>query len=110
MIGLIQIFVMVFGLFAFSRAVLRYRGGSIKLGELLFWAGIWLLAMLFALFPGILNWLSNVGGFIRGMDFVVVFSIIILFYLMFRLYVKMDELDQTITKMVREIAISKAKK
>jgi small membrane protein len=110
MIGLIQIFVMVFGLFAFSRAVLRFRGGSIKLGELLFWAGVWILGILFALFPGILNWFSSVGGFIRGMDFVVASSIIILFYLMFRLYVKLDELDQTITKLVREIAISKAKK
>jgi hypothetical protein len=110
MIGLIQIFVLVFGMFAFSRAVLRYKGGSIRLAELLFWAGIWILGILFALFPGILNWLSSVGGFGRGMDFALASSIIIMFYLLFRLYVKMDELDQTITKMVREIAISKAKK
>jgi small membrane protein len=110
MIGFIQIFVLIFALFAFSRAVLRYKGGSLKLAELLFWAAIWILGILFALFPGILNWLSSVGGFIRGMDFVVTSSIIVLFYLMFRLYVKMDELDQTITRLVREIAMSKGKK
>jgi len=110
MAGLIQIFVLVLGLFAFSRAVLRFKGGSIKLGELLFWAGIWILGILFAVFPGILNWLSSVGGFNRGMDFAIASSIIVLFYLMFRLYVKLDELDQTITKMVREMAITKAKK
>lgn len=110
MIGLIHIFVLVFGLFAFSRAVLGFRRGSIKLAELLFWGGIWAAAILFALFPGILNLLSNVGGFMRGMDLVVATSVIVLFYLMFRLYVKLDEMDQTITKLVREIAISRAKK
>ena len=52
---------------------------------------------------GPLSLLSTVGWY-------VALSVMVLFYLMFRLYVKMDELDQTITKMVREIAISKAKK
>ncbi len=110
MIGFIHIFVMVFGLFAFSRAVLGFRRGNIRLAELMFWSGLWVMAILFALFPGILEALSNVGGFMRGMDLVVATSIIMLFYLMFRLYVKLDEIDQTITKLVREIAISRAKK
>ena len=110
MISLIQILVLVFGLFAFSRAMLRYRGGSLKLAELIFWAGVWIIGIMFAIFPDILNQFSTISGFKRGMDFAMTFSIIVLFYLMFRLYVKLDELDQTITRMVREIAISKAKK
>jgi hypothetical protein len=110
MVGIIQIVVFVFGLFAFSRAVMRYRGGSIKLAELLFWAGIWLLGIIFALFPDVLASLSDVGGFKRGMDLVMVCSIIVMFYLIFRMYVKIDEQDQSITKLVREIAVTKAKK
>jgi hypothetical protein len=102
--------VLVFGLFAFSRAVLRYRGGSIRLAELLFWTGIWVLAIVFALFPSLLTLLSNVGGFGRGLDLVLVFSTVAAFYLIFRMYVKVDEQDQTITKLVREIAITKGKK
>lgn len=110
MISIIQILVLAFGLFAFSRAVLRFKGGSIKLAELFFWAGVWALAILFSLFPGIIAWFSSLGGFQRGMDLLLAASIIILFYLMFRLYVKMDELDQSITRLVREITISKTKK
>jgi hypothetical protein len=110
MVGIIQIVVFVFGLFAFSRAVLRYRGGSIRLAELLFWAGVWLLGIIFALFPNTLALLSDIGGFKRGMDLVLVCSIVLMFYLIFRMYVKVDEQDQTITKLVREIATGKAKK
>ena len=110
MIGFIQIFVLVFALFAFSRAVLRYRGGSIRLAELLFWTCVWIFGIIFALFPNVINRLSNVGGFQRGLDLIVAFSVLTLFYMLFRMYVKVDELDQTITKLVREIAITKGKK
>jgi small membrane protein len=110
MIGLIQIGVLIFALFAFSRAVLRYRGGSIKLAELIFWTGVWIFGIIFALFPGVVSLLSNIGGFQRGLDLLVAFSIMTLFYMLFRMYVKVDELDQTITKLVREIAINKGKK
>ena len=110
MVGIIQIVVFVFGLFAFSRAVMRYRGGSIKLAELLFWAGIWILGIVFALFPNVLVLLSDVGGFKRGIDLVVAFSIVVMFYLIFRMYVRIDEQEQSITKLVREIAVTKVKK
>jgi hypothetical protein len=110
MIGFIQVFVLVFSIFAFSRAILRYRSGTIRLAELFFWTGVWLFGMVFALFPDALGMLSNIGGFKRGLDLVVVFSVVTLFYLIFRMYVKLDEQDQTITKLVREIAVSKGKK
>ncbi len=105
--SLIHIIVIVFGLFAISRAFLRYRENKIKLGEFLFWSGIWTGAMGFAFFPGLLNYLSNKAGFRRGMDFLIAISIIVLFYLIFRVYVKLDETGQDLTKIVREIAKSK---
>jgi small membrane protein len=110
MVALINIIVLLVGFFAISRAVLRWRGGSIRLAELFFWVGIWLFAILFALFPDILDKLSNVGGFRRGMDLVLSLSVLVMFYLIFRLYVRIDEQDQDITKLVREITISKVKK
>jgi hypothetical protein len=106
---LIHIFVLIFGLFAFSRALLRWRENKITLGEFLFWSAIWISALLFALFPGTLSLLSNKAGFRRGMDFVIAVSIIVLFYLLFRVYVVIDEIDQNITRVVREIAMKKKK-
>ena len=108
--SILQIMVIVFGVFAISRAFLRWRESKIKLGELIFWGMIWVVAMVFALFPNSMDLLSDVAGFKRGMDLVIVMSIIVMFYLVFRLYVKLDENTVDITKLVREIAINKGKK
>ena len=106
---LIHVIVLVVGFFAVSRVLLRWREGKINLGELVFWSGIWIGAMIFALFPGVLSFLSNRAGFRRGMDFLIAVSIIVLFYLLFRVYVKLDEIGQEISKVVRELAIKKSK-
>jgi len=107
---LIHVVVLVFGVFAVSRALLRWREAKITLGEFLFWCAIWIGAMVFALFPKLLELLSDKAGFRRGMDFLIAISIIVLFYLLFRVYVKIDETEQEITKVVRELAIRKRKK
>lgn len=108
--NLLAIIVIVFGVFALSRAFLRWRESKIKFGEFIFWGMIWIGAMLFAIFPDIMDLLSNLAGFKRGMDLLIAMSIIMMFYLVFRLYVKLDEHTIDITKLVREIAIKKGKK
>ena len=104
---IIYIVVVVFGIFALSRALLRWRESRITFGEFLFWSFIWLGAMVFALFPSALGLLSNIAGFRRGMDFLIAVSIIVMFYLVFRVYVKLEDMEQSITKLVREIALKK---
>jgi len=108
--SIVQIIVIVFGVFALSRAFLRWRESKIKLGELFFWGFVWIGAILFAIFPDTLNLLSDLAGFRRGMDLVIALSIIVMFYLVFRLYVKLDEHTTDITQLVREITINKGKK
>lgn len=106
---IIHVLFVVFGFFAFSRAFLRWRESKISFGEFLFWAGIWFAGLVFAAFPGSLGKLSNVAGFRRGMDLVIAVSIVVIFYLMFRVYVKIQDTEQEITKLVREISFSKKK-
>jgi len=105
----IYILVLLFGVFAFSRAFKRWRESKITLGEFLFWTGVWISAVGFAVFPGTLDLLSGKVGFRRGMDLIISLSIIVLFYLLFRIYVKIEEVEQNITKVVREVAIYRKK-
>lgn len=105
MITLVQVLAILFGLFAFSRVYLRWKEGKLKPVEVLFWGGIWVFAVIFGIFPQTLSLFSDVVGFGRGLDFIIAFSIILLFYLIFRLYVKLDEIDQNVTRLVREITL-----
>lgn len=105
--ALIQVLALAFAIFAVSRAVLRARDKKISIAELVFWITVWLALILVVMFPYLTNYLARVMGIGRGIDVVVYLSIGLLFYLIFRLYVKIEETQKSITLLVREIAIYK---
>jgi small membrane protein len=108
--NIVQILIIIFVLFAWSRAFLRLRGKNISIGEFSFWSFIWLAVIFMDLFPDVISGLSTYLGIGRAVDLLMYVSVILLFYLMFRLYVKMDIQSKELTKLVREIAIKNAKK
>jgi hypothetical protein len=110
MISIVQILIIIFVIFAWSRAFLRMRGKSISIGEFLFWSFIWIAIIFMAIFPDVVSGLSNMVGVGRAVDLVMYISVTLLFYLLFRLYVKIDIQSKEITKLVRELAIKNAKK
>lgn len=98
----------LFLLFAFSRVVLRFREGIISWREFIFWTTIWAAAALVVLYPGYSADLALRIGIGRGSDAVVYIAIILLFYLMFRIYVSIGALRREITQLVRVLAIDRA--
>lgn len=110
MITIIQILMIIFASFAWSRAALRLKDKSISIGGFVFWSLIWLFVIVFAALPAAFGWISTFFGIGRPTDLAIYISIILLFYLMFRLYVRLDRQNQEMTKLVREIATSKKTK
>ena len=109
MITIIQIILILFAVFAWSRAGLRIKDKEIGVGEFAFWSVIWIGVIIFASLPGILERISKIFGIARPTDFAVYIGIIVLFYLVFRAYVNLDKQSKEITRLVREIAIKKKK-
>ena len=105
---LIQILIILFALFAFSRVVLRFKDGAITFREFVFWSIAWIAIIFVTVIPSTVAFASNIVGGGRTMDFVVYVSIIVLFYLMFRLYVKIESVEHAITNLTREIAVKRA--
>jgi len=70
----------------------------------------WSMVLLLIWFPGIMGWLGEITGVGRGVDVLIYLSIIFLFYYVLRQNSKIDKLEKDITKLVREIAKSNAKK
>ena len=109
MINILQLFVVLFVLFAISRAFLRLRDRQISLAEFLFWNSVWAAALIVIFVPQVTTAIARIFGIGRGIDIAVYLSIILLFYLVFRIYVKLDQLEQDTTKLVRIMALSEAK-
>ena len=105
----LQTAAIVFLLFAFSRVWLRTKEGSIGWGMFLFWAAIWTVALLAIIRPEVTTTIANELGIGRGVDAVVYTSIVILFYLNFRLNVLLENQRHEITKLIRELALKSKK-
>ncbi len=110
MIEPIQLILILFVLFALSRAYLRYEEGKIRTGEFVFWVVIWVSAIIAIIWPRTVGYLSQTFGIGRPADLILYVALILLFYLIFRAYVALDSIEEEITKIVREVAIKKGKK
>ncbi len=110
MIEPIQIIAVLFALFAWSRALFRFKDHKINHNEFIFWSIVWFGVILIAILPKLIGYFSNYLGINRPVDSVIYASIIILFYIIFRIYVHIDNINRQLTKLTREIAIKEKKK
>jgi len=94
-----------FILFAISRAVLRYRDGAMSWKELVFWLVFWGAAISVVVWPGETARFATILGIQRGADAVVYASIILIYYLVFRIYIKLNVIGHDITRLVRAMAV-----
>lgn len=101
----VQILLLIFLLFALSRVILRYREGTIPLGIFIFWVGVWVLASFSVALPSFTTFLAKRAGIGRGADAAIYASLVIIFYLLFRITVSVENLRHEITKVIREIAL-----
>ncbi len=105
---LVQIILSIFLVFAVSRVLLQMRERRLRLKSFIFWSGVFIAAILGVLKPGITTSIARFFGIGRGADVVLYFSIVVLFYLIFRLTIAIEEIRGEITKIVRELALSEA--
>lgn len=101
---ILKILAIIFVLFVASRAYLRFKDKSLNIQSLVFWGIIWVSILAFVFDPKISDEIAKFVGLQRGTDTIFFFAIILLFYLIFRLYVKIDKVDKDVTKIVTEIS------
>jgi hypothetical protein len=74
------------------------------------WSALWALGLAFVLFPDLTSIVASAVGVGRGVDVVVYAAIILLFYLVFRIYLRLDRMEREITVLVRQLSVDEASK
>lgn len=105
MLTSIQLVLLAFIIFAISRVFLRAREKTLTLQTALFWTLIWIAALVGVILPKTTTKIASIFGVGRGVDVIVYISLALLFYLIFRMYVMIEDLRHEITYLVREIAL-----
>lgn len=103
-----QILLSLFLMFALSRVVLRLKDGQLHLGEFLFWFALFVLALIGVIEPRFTTNVAQFLGIGRGADVVVYGSIALLFYMIFRTNILLENLKHEITELIRHEAIREA--
>lgn len=102
---IIQIIASIFLIFAALKALFKYKSRQISFKEFIFWIILWLIIGIVFWLPQTTSFLANIFGIGRGVDLVIYTSIILIFYLLFRIFVRIDKQQQEITKIVRSLSI-----
>lgn len=110
MTPILQLIVIAFALFAWSRAVLRFRAGQITFAEFLMWSALWVSAVIVVTRPQWGEPIANFLGIGRPIDVGIYASIVLLFYLVFKIYIKIEGVEREITRIVRDHAIQHRKR
>lgn len=101
----LQILLTIFVLFAITRVFLRAREKVISTKTAFFWTLIWLSAATGILLPVTTTRLASFFGVGRGVDVIVYVSLALTFYLIYRIYVMIEDLRHEISELVRKIAL-----
>lgn len=100
----------VIGIIGIIYTFLRFRDSKMSLGMLFVWSIIWIILIGLSLDPLATGYFASLTGIGRGLDVVLILGLIGSFYLIFRIYNTIDNMEQEITHLVREIALMREDK
>ena len=108
-IQLYQVFGIIIGIIAIILSILRFREGKMSLGMLALWIFISIMIIGISINPELTNLFASVTGIGRGLDFILIIGLIGCYYLIFKIYTMIENMEKEITQLVREIALQNEK-
>jgi hypothetical protein len=105
---LIQILIVLSAAYSVVRTFLRFWRGSLGLKELVLWTCFWVAVVIVVLAPQITQWFARLLGVGRGADAVFYVGLLALSNALFRIYLRIRQVEQQLTRLVRKLALEEA--
>lgn len=107
---IIQIILALFVFFVVFNVIFKYKKKEIAAQEFIFWIFFWALVLTAVIYPRATDKIARIVGVGRGADLLVYLSILVLFFIVFKIFVKLERVEKNITKIIRAIALDEAEK
>lgn len=106
----IQIAGFLFGLFFLYYTFINYKRKEFTAKEFVFWVVAWIIVIIIAFFPSLLDPIVKYGGFFRALDVLIISGFLFLIATSFYTYSITRKNQRQLETVVREIAIKRAKR
>ncbi len=101
-----QIFSLLLAVVAISKSYVDFRAKIESFQIFLFWVLTWTTIVVIAIFPSIIDILiSSFGGGRTGLGTFFGMGLVFLFFLVYRMYVKLERIEQNLIKAIQELAL-----
>jgi small membrane protein len=105
-----QIIALLIIAFFIVRLIWQFKNEQIKLNEFIVWFIFWLFAGTAIIFiKSIDRLLIDLGFSSSGINVLFYLGVVFLFYLLFKLRLRLERMERDLTKIIREIAITNKK-
>lgn len=91
---------------ALALTAYRYHRRQMRVLDMLFWSALWTVALAAIVFQDMIGFVAHLFGIGRGVDVVIYLSLVLVFYVIFRLHMRINQLDAHITTLVRHLALT----
>lgn len=100
-----QIILLLLSIIGIALGIFRYRNESFSNSVFALWTFVWIIIIIVTLFPTITTHFANLFGIGRGLDSVYIVSILFLFYIVFKLYNKIEQQKKRINELVSQLTL-----
>ena len=101
-----QIFSIVLACVAITKSYLGFRAKVESLQLFLFWVAAWIAIVVVAIFPSLVDKvIANFGNGRAGLGTIFGMALVFLFFVVYRLYLKLERIEQNLTKTIQDLAL-----
>lgn len=100
-----QLLTPLFAIVMLLKGISRLKRGEMSVRKFVLWIAVWGGVSVLAVYPEFVKFAANVTGIESGINALIFFGFIFLFYLVFKLFIIVEHLERDITNVVRKKAI-----
>lgn len=104
--NLIQILIVLFIVYVVYRLVVKLNKRELTMQVFILWLIFWLIVGFAVVIPDSLSYIASKVGVGRGVDVAVYIAVLTLFYIVFRIFIRLEKMEKNISEIVRKISIS----
>lgn len=106
MIVIAQVLSVFFAALVITKSYADLKRGRENIVMFLFWTSAWIVILGIAIYPDVVNiMIEKFGGQRTGMGTIFGLSLTVLFFIMYRIYIKTDRVEKTLHKLVSDLSI-----